>query len=42
MLQEQDVTYINSKNKSYVKKLDRAYGKFTTEIEANLERGTAL
>jgi pre-mRNA-splicing factor SYF2 len=40
--EEQDMLYINAKNKDYLKKLDRSFGKYTKEIESNLERGTAL
>lgn len=37
-----DVDFINERNAHYNKKIDRAFGKFTAEIKANLERGTAL
>lgn len=33
---------INRRNDHFVKKLDRYYGHHTSEIKANLERGTAL
>jgi pre-mRNA-splicing factor SYF2 len=33
---------INKRNDHFVKKLDRFYGDHTSEIKANLERGTAL
>ena len=33
---------INKRNDHFVKKLDRYYGQHTSEIKANLERGTAL
>jgi len=37
-----DVSYINKRNMIFNKKVERAYGKYTAEIRANLERGTAL
>lgn len=37
-----DVDFINDRNSHFNKKIDRAFGKFTQEIKANLERGTAL
>lgn len=37
-----DVDFINDRNAHFNKKIERAYGKYTTEIKANLERGTAL
>jgi len=37
-----EVTYINERNMRFNKKLSRAYDKYTEEIKANLERGTAL
>lgn len=37
-----DVDYINPRNAHFNKKIDRAFGKHTAEIKANLERGTAL
>ena len=37
-----DVDYINSRNAHFNKKIERAFGKYTSEIKANLERGTAL
>ena len=39
---EKDVSYINSKNKKFVGRLDKAYGEYTEDIKANFERGTAL
>jgi len=39
---EADVDYINERNRNFNKKLERFYGKVTTEIRENLERGTAL
>ena len=38
----EDVTYINDKNAHFNKKLARTYDKFTGDIKASLERGTAL
>ncbi|KAI8897401.1 mRNA splicing factor SYF2 [Globomyces pollinis-pini] len=40
--EDDDVTYINERNMNFNKKIERAYGKYTTEIKANFERGTAL
>ena len=37
-----DVTYINDRNKTFNKKLERYYNKFTEGTRNNLERGTAL
>ncbi|XP_067947700.1 pre-mRNA-splicing factor syf2-like [Watersipora subatra] len=37
-----DIDYINTRNAKFNKKLERFYGKYTTEIKQNLERGTAL
>lgn len=37
-----DVTYINDANKVFNKKINRYFDKYTTEIRANFERGTAL
>lgn len=37
-----DVTYINEKNKVFNKKINRYFDKYTSEIRANFERGTAL
>ena len=39
---EEDVNYINERNKGFNKKLDRAYNEYTVETRQNLERGTAL
>ena len=39
---EEDVNFINERNRGFNKKLDRAYDKFTVETRQNLERGTAL
>ncbi len=36
------VDFINARNEHFNKKLDRAFGRHTAEIRANLERGTAL
>ncbi|KAJ3278106.1 hypothetical protein HK104_002645 [Borealophlyctis nickersoniae] len=35
-------TYINERNMRFNKKIGRAYDKYTVEIKANFERGTAL
>mmetsp|Transcript_29203 Transcript_29203/g.64548 ORF Transcript_29203/g.64548 Transcript_29203/m.64548 type:complete len:498 (-) Transcript_29203:188-1681(-) len=37
-----DVDYINDRNAHFNKKIERAFGKYTAETKANLERGTAL
>lgn len=39
---EEDISYINERNRHYNKKLDRAFGQYSLEIKQNLERGTAL
>ncbi|KXS15158.1 SYF2-domain-containing protein [Gonapodya prolifera JEL478] len=39
---DDDVTYINERNARFNKKISRAYDKYTQEIKANFERGTAL
>ncbi len=38
----EDVTSINDKNAHFNKKLARTYDKYTGDIKASLERGTAL
>lgn len=38
--ESRDVDSINDRNAHFNKKLERSYGKFTTEIKQNLERGT--
>jgi pre-mRNA-splicing factor SYF2 len=40
--EDEDVTYINPGNRKFNQKLSRNYDKYTTEIQQNLERGTAL
>lgn len=37
-----EVTYINEQNKVFNKKINRYFDKYTAEIRANFERGTAL
>ncbi|KAI8055887.1 SYF2 splicing factor-domain-containing protein [Syncephalis plumigaleata] len=39
---DEDVTYINDSNKKFNRMVSRAYDKYTSEIQENLERGTAL
>ncbi|KAF9788062.1 SYF2-domain-containing protein [Thelephora terrestris] len=39
---EGDITYINERNRVFNKKIARFYDKYTTEIRASFERGTAL
>ncbi|KAA8909198.1 SYF2 splicing factor-domain-containing protein [Sphaerosporella brunnea] len=40
--EDDDVTYINDKNKQFNQKLQRAYGKYTKEIRDSFERGTMI
>lgn len=40
--EDEDVNYINERNRVFTKKLQRAYEPYTLEIKQNLERGTAL
>ncbi|KAF8920024.1 SYF2-domain-containing protein [Mucidula mucida] len=40
--EEGDITYINEHNRVFNKKISRYYDKYTTEIRASFERGTAL
>lgn len=40
--EDEDVTYINDKNKNFNQKLARAYGKYTKEIRDSFERGTMI
>lgn len=40
--EEQNVDYINERNRKFNKKLERFFGKDSAEIKANLERGTAI
>lgn len=40
--EEEDVTYVNDRNRFFNKKLQRAFGAYTEETRQNLERGTAL
>ena len=40
--EDEDIDYINERNMNFNKKLERFYGKYTTEIKQNLERGTAI
>ncbi|KAJ3129891.1 hypothetical protein HK098_007645 [Nowakowskiella sp. JEL0407] len=37
-----DITFINERNMRFNRKIARAFDKYTTEIKANFERGTAL
>jgi len=39
---EKDVDFINDRNKSFNSKLERDFSKFSSEIKANIERGSAL
>ncbi|MES1922715.1 hypothetical protein MHBO_004240, partial [Bonamia ostreae] len=40
--EEKDIHYINRRNEAFNNKVSRAFDKYTFEIKANLERGTAL
>lgn len=40
--EDKDVSSINSKNKKFVTRLERAFGEYSAETKASLERGTAL
>ncbi|KAJ5216343.1 Pre-mRNA-splicing factor syf2 [Penicillium cinerascens] len=40
--EEEDVTYINEKNKQFNQKLARFYNKYTSEIRDSFERGTMI
>lgn len=39
---DEDVTYVNERNRLFNKKMHRYFGAYTEEIRQNLERGTAL
>jgi len=39
---EKDVDFINDKNKNFNSKLEWDYSKFTSELRANFERGSAI
>ena len=40
--EDEEVQWINERNRQFTKKLDRAYGEHTKQIKNNLERGTAI
>ena len=40
-IEDQNITYINERNRIYNKKLERHFGTYVSEIKSNLERGTA-
>jgi hypothetical protein len=40
-VEDQNITYINDRNRIYNKKLERHFGEYVGEIKSNLERGTA-
>ena len=39
---EKDIDYINDRNRVFNEKLERNFGKYTTEIKANIESGNAI
>ncbi len=39
---DKDVDFISDRNAHFNRKIERSFGQYTTEIRANLERGTAL
>jgi len=39
---EEDIDYINERNRKFNQKISRAFDKYTAEIKQNLERGTAI
>jgi len=41
-IEDEDVTYINERNRIFNKKMQRSFGAYTEEMRQNLERGTAL
>merc|ERR1712008_271739 len=41
-IEDEDVTYINERNRIFNKKMQRYFGAYTEEMRQNLERGTAL
>jgi len=36
------VDYVNDKNRLYNRSIEKAFGKYTADTKASLERGTAL
>lgn len=40
--EDEQVEWINERNRHFTKKIERAFGEHTREIKGNLERGTAL
>lgn len=38
----EDVTFINERNRKFVQKINRAFDEYTEEIRENIERGTAI
>lgn len=40
--EDQDVDFINERNRHFNKRIARAFDKYTVEIRQNIERGTAL
>ena len=40
--EDEDVTAISAANRAYNRKIARAYDKYSADIKASLERGTAL
>lgn len=40
--EDEDISYINERNRVFNKKIKRAYDKYTVEMAQNVERGSAL
>lgn len=40
-MEDQNINYINERNRIYNQKLERHFGEYVTEIKSNLERGTS-
>ena len=40
--EEEDVSYINERNRVFNKKASRFFDEYTKEVRENLERGTAI
>jgi pre-mRNA-splicing factor SYF2 len=40
--EEEEIDYISEENRKFNLRLEQAFGKYTSEIKENFERGTAL